>query len=158
MGGFQGDYRKGVNEVTGEVGWTLAKVFTRVIIPIIVLGLIIGGISWVIRVASQPAKVIEKTMDADNILYNYEWFKQTHQDFKAINGKIENSKEALDQFVATAGLRENWSFEDKNEYSRLNTIVLGLKNQRQDIVATYNARSKMANRAIFKRGVPETLE
>ena len=151
-------YRKEVKEFAGEAGWNIQTVFLKVIIPLIILSVVLGGIFWGIKIVSQPAKVIGKVLDADNILYNYEWFKQTYQDVRAIDLKIKNAKDMVKAFKADAGARESWAFEDKTEYSRLNAIFLGLQNQRADIVATYNARSKMASRSIFKTGeLPEQL-
>ena len=153
------EHRKEFDKMTKDVGWILKKTLTRVVLPAIVLFIIIAAIFVVLRVASQPARIVEKTLDADNVLYNYEWFKQTYQDVKAIDLKIGNAKVGVNQFKTDAGPRVDWTFEDKNEYSRLNAIVLGLKNQREDVVAQYNARSKMANRAIFKSGeLPEQLQ
>lgn len=136
----------GFREVKQIVGWTF------------VLGALVGGIAFIFNVFIQPARIIEKTIDAYNVLYNYEWFKQTHEDVKAIDTKIDNSLGIKNDFVLSAGSRDNWTFEDKNEFSRLSSVVLGLKNQRENLVAKYNARSKMANRAIFKKGVPEFLK
>lgn len=39
---------------------------------------------------------------------------------------------------------------DKEEDSRLSSIADGLRYQREDIEAKYNARSQMLNRKIFK--------
>lgn len=152
------EYRKDVNEVTQDMPWTIRKVFTKVIIPMIFIFIVLGGIFFVINIARQPGRVVEKTLDADNVLYNYEWFKQTYQDVVAIDVKITNAEQTLTTFTESAGPRTNWSFEDKDEYGRLGSVILGLKNQRQDLVAMYNARSKMANRAIFKSSeLPEQL-
>ena len=58
-----------------------------------------------------------------------------------------------------AGSRADWTFEDKTEAARLAAIKQGLQSQYQDIVAEYNARSKMANRNIFKDGlIPSVME
>lgn len=111
------------------------------------------------KVIESAEGVVEKTLDSDNVLYNYEWFKQTCQDVQAIDVKIQNTQSTVNQFREDAGPRADWGFTDKDEFGRLNAVVLGLKNQRQDMVAKYNARSKMANRSIFKSGeLPETLE
>jgi hypothetical protein len=104
--------------------------------------------------------MIEKTMDADNVIYNYEWFKTTYHYIDATQKKIatlENEKEAFNE---SAGPRQNWSFEDKNEYSRLSSTISGLKNYKNDLIAEYNAKSKMINRKIFKGGdlPPEIYE
>lgn len=103
--------------------------------------------------------IIDKTLTADNALYNYEWFKQQAEDIKAIEGKIEIAILARESFKVEAGDRKDWTFEDKTESARLGAISQGLQSQYKDMVATYNARSKMANRNIFQDGkIPAVLE
>jgi hypothetical protein len=91
------------------------------------LGLLIGGINWGINILSQPGKIIQKTVDADNVLYNYEYFKQTYRDVLAIDSKIKSAQQDLDNFKLDTGERDKWTFEDKNESSRLSSILTGLK-------------------------------
>jgi len=142
-----------------ETRWAFGMILIKWGIPLIVLCLILSGIGWVLGIFGQGAKVIEKTMDADNIIYNYEWFKQCHEDVQATDVKIKNAKAKIKSFEESAGLRKDWTFEDKNEHSRLNSVLLGLQNYREDLVAKYNARSKMANRKIFKSGeLPEKVQ
>ena len=47
------------------------------------------------------------------------------------------------------GDRVNYSFEDKQEIYRLNSVILGLENHLETLIADYNARASMANRNIF---------
>ena len=98
--------------------------------------------------------IIEKTYDADNAIYNYEWFKQRYEDIGAIEKKIENAKSDLVNFEERAGSMKDWRFEQDTEHSRLTSIVTGLKNQYEDLVAQYNARAKMVNRNIFQDDLP----
>ena len=135
--------------------WTFWKVFWALLFIVIV----VGAITWSLGLLSQPAKILEKTFDADNIVQNYEWFKQTYQDIQATDIKIKNANAAVMSYVETLGPRDKWDMMDKTEYSRLNSVVLGLKNYREDLAARYNARSKMVNRAVFKHGdeLPETI-
>ena len=108
--------------------------------------------------ARQAAKVVEKTLDADNAIYNYEYFKQAYQDIQAMDKKIATAQSAVDEFIKSAGPREKWDFRDKEEGVRLTTNLVGLKNVRDDLIATYNARSKMVNRAIFQgHDTPEMI-
>ena len=152
-------YRSEFKEVSGEVGWTLRKVFWRIFLPLIALSMVLGAVGWGIKILSQPARIIEKTLDADNVLYNYEWFKSAYQDIGALTAQIVNAQSALEQFTINAPPRREWDYPTTTEYSRLNSILLGLKNQRLTQVATYNARSKMANRNIFKTGeLPDHIE
>lgn len=104
--------------------------------------------------------IIDKTLTADNAIYNYEWFKQQYEDIKAGQKKLDNAEENHTAFKASLPEdREDWSWEDKQEDARLNTIVLGLENNLEDLIADYNARSKEANRNIFKDGIiPDFIE
>lgn len=131
----------------------------RVIIMWVVIAVVaIGGVVWVLGVMSQPARVISKTLDADNMINNYEWYKTQYNDFKAINQKIESAKAAVTQFKSELGPRKEWGYEDKTEAARLASIVTGLAYQKADIIAKYNARSQMANRTLFKTNdLPERL-
>jgi hypothetical protein len=122
-----------------------------------VLGLVaVAGVGsagfWALNLMSQPARVLTKTFDADNMIYNYEWFKQQYQDIAAIGVKSDNAAVALKSFEASAGERSTWTFEDKQRDAQLASIALGLANQRASMIADYNARSQMANRSIFKTG------
>lgn len=118
------------------------------------LCLLVGGSMWIFDLVTTPARtakdIIQKTLNADNVLANYEWFKQQYNDYLAINKKIAESDSSVSKFERNAGARTNWTFEDKNEHSRLSSISDGLKYQKADIVAKYNARSKMLNRELFK--------
>lgn len=133
----------------------------------------IGGLTLVgygLRVILLPARVIDrsietvegitdKTLTANNAIYNYEWFKQQKEDIKAIEAKIEIAQTSYDSFIASAGPRKEWGFEDKTESARLSAVKQGLQSQYQDMVATYNARSKMANRNIFLDGkIPSVMQ
>jgi hypothetical protein len=113
---------------------------------------LIGGVSFVLMPFIQGGRIVEKTMDADNVLYNYEWFKQQWRSIQAIDRKIVVQREAAGRFTEVAGPRSDWTREDKIEHARLDSIVVGLKQQRADMVATYNARASMANRSIFMGG------
>lgn len=97
--------------------------------------------------------VIDKVVDADNAIYNYEWFKQQAEDIKANQKKIAIADKAVLDFEASAGVRSGWDFQDKQESSRLRAIAQGLRGQQEQIVANYNARAKMASRNIFLNGI-----
>lgn len=126
---------------------------------IVVLGVVGFFTGLIANPFVQTKRIIEKTIDADNVLYNYEWFKTQNQDVIAIDVKLAAAAKAKSDFETSAGARETWGFEDKQEWNRLNTIVLGLTGQRASMVSLYNARSEMANRDIFKSGdLPARLE
>lgn len=132
---------------------------TGIIMGIVVGGVVIlGGMKVFSMVTNTAVGVAERTLDPDNVLYNYEWFKRQYHDVWAMDQKIFNAQVSLSQFREGAGPRENWTFEDKQMDNRLQTIVLGLQNQKKAMIAEYNARSQAANRSIFKTGdLPESL-
>jgi hypothetical protein len=116
---------------------------------------------WVLHLLTAPARavtgVVDRTLSADAIIANYEWFKQAYQDVLAIDNQASNAEAALSRFKADNP--KPWDYPTSTEYARLNAIVLGLLNQRQNLVAQYNARSRMVNRSLFKtHDLPESLE
>lgn len=109
--------------------------------------------------AAQANRVFEKTVDADNVLYNYEWFKTQYQEIKSLERKVEIANQAIASFEATIGPRESWDFRTRDESFRLNSNLSGVRNVRSDAIAEYNARARMANRSIFMgRDVPDHIE
>jgi len=114
-----------------------------------VLGLATGIVSLPFRLAGQANRVLNKTIDADNVIYNYEYFKKVCQEIKAQDGIIRNSAAAMEDFEESAGPRVEWDYNDKNEHAMLRQNVTGAKNTQQRMIAEYNGRAKMMNRAIF---------
>lgn len=140
-----------------------ARTALRLGLTIVGIMAVLSVVIWLIGMALFPAqqagRVLTKTFDADNMIYNYEWFKRQNQDVQAIGTKLTAAEQAQSIFEQSAGSRDGWKFDDRTEWNRLNTIVLGLRNQRASMVAEYNARSEMANRSIFKTGdLPLTLQ
>lgn len=138
-------------------------VFFAVWFGLWILGAVAGVFSMPFHAASNAIQtghdVIDKTINADNAIYNYEWFKQQKQDIEVAKQQYQNAVQAEDAFKASAGDRKDWTFEDKGEAARLASITLGLKNQIIQRTEDYNARAKMANRDIFRDGLlPEALE
>lgn len=116
-------------------------------VVLIIAGLsIVGGLVFgVTNFFTQAGRVVAKTIDADNVIYNYEWFRQQYQDVSAIDGKIATMEAGA---AAASG----------DEKTRLTSVVLGLKTKRQQMVADYNARASMANRSIFIQGLPTQIQ
>jgi len=153
------EYRKEASEVLNEAPWTIWKIGFKVVLPTLLFVFVATWLMGIGSIASQPMKAVQKTMDADNMIYNYEWFKQMNGNISASAIQIHNAQGRVDQFKADAGERSEWDRTDKEEYSRLTTTLLGLQNHRESMVAEYNARSKMVNKSIFKgKDLPETVQ
>ena len=127
-----------------------------------IVGVVAGGM--LLRVVMFPVNTATKLIDtaydaqdkvlnADNAIYNYEWFKQKYQDIEASKRQLVNSKEASVAFRASAGDRKDWTFEDKSEDARLLSVVLGQENYLESQIGDYNARASMATRNIFEDSV-----
>lgn len=130
----------------------------------VAIGIIAGismigwGAKMLLYPVVQAGRVVERTLDADNMIRNYEWFKQQINDVKAIDLKIANVETNLKTFSEAVGARETWTFDDRQEWNRLNAILVGLQGQRAQMVADYNARTKMENRDLFRTNdLPEEL-
>lgn len=140
------------------------KTITVVIIAFMLLIALIGG-GWVLKAVLLPAKtvttqidsagnIIDKTYDADNAIYNYEWFKTQYEDIQATERIIKNTKTEMDAYKELYGNASDWDWQTKQDYNSLQKKYLGQQNYYEDLVAEYNARSNMANREIFKDKLP----
>lgn len=116
-----------------------------VVVGLLGLAAIGGAGAWVLNLASQPGRIVAKTLDADNVIYNYEWFRSQYQDVLAMDGKIAVQEEAAAVAVG-------------DEKTRINSVVAGLKTRRAQMIADYNARGSMTNRSIFTAGLPQQIQ
>ncbi len=134
---------------------------------IIIVGLILAAVggAWILKAALLPVmtvttqidsagNVITKTYDADNAIYNYEWFKQQHEDILATERIILNTDTQMKAYKDLYGNASEWDWQTRQDYNSLQTKFLGQQNFYEDLVAEYNARSQMANREIFKDKLP----
>lgn len=121
-------------------GWALSLILIAAGVSIV--GGVVFGVS---NIFTQTGRVVAKTVDADNVIFTYEFFRQQYQDVVAIDGKITEM---------AAGAAEATG----DEKVRLNSIVLGLKTKRAQMVADYNAKASMANRSIFLAGLPSQIQ
>jgi hypothetical protein len=111
------------------------------------------------QIVNTAYDTVSKTINADNAIYNYEWFKQTFEDINAAKVQLENADKAVSIFKEEAGVRTSWTFDDKQEAARLSSVALGLRNHLETLIADYNARAKMANRSMFQDGIlPNYIE
>jgi len=140
------------------------KTITVVIIAFMLLIALISG-GWILKAVLLPAKtvttqidsagnIIDKTYDADNAIYNYEWFKMQYEDIQATERIIRNTDNEMDAYKEMYGNASGWDWQTKQDYNSLQKKYLGQQNYYEDLVAEYNARSNMANREIFKDKLP----
>lgn len=93
----------------------------------------------------------EQVLNAENAIYNYEWFKQQKADIDASKKQLVNARVAFEAYKQSLPAdRSEWTFEDKTEDARLRSVVLGLENNLEAKIGNYNARASMATRSIFE--------
>lgn len=118
-----------------------------------VLGLVgIGALTIVgnvvstgVKVATAPGRVINKTLETDNIISNYEFFRDANQQFEARVAQAKAHKKILAEET------------NASEKSRLRIEVAAIQQSCRDLAAKYNANASKMNRNIFRADAPDSL-
>ncbi len=114
---------------------------------IVVCGVMLTYFAACGRVATTPARVINKLVDENNVISRYEWYHDAYRKCLAYDQQLRASQQAYAAHVDSMD-RASWS--DKQERARLNMVVLGLRNQRASLVEQYNANSSKLTQNRFK--------
>ena len=113
---------------------------------LIALPLAIGAYSTFSSVATAPSRVINKTLQTDNIIFNYERFFDVNASFTSRSAQVKQYKE----FLATE--------TDPSEKVRLRTEMAAMQQSCRELATKYNADSQKMNRSVFKDSdLPYTL-
>lgn len=142
------NYRDEVTGLAREARWTFWRVLWFLLLVIVVLGVAGGALTLL----SRAGQIIERVTEPDRIIQNYEWFENTYNDALALDRQIKTAKQSVTDFEQAAGPKADWKRADTIEHSRLSSILQGLRNQRDSVVADYNARSRQLTRKLFKGG------
>jgi hypothetical protein len=102
------------------------------------------------NVVTTPGAIINKTVNADNILNNYHWFYDQYNEIKTAKATYDNDSAAVSAFESSAGPRDKWTFEDKTEWNRLTSLVLGARNGYNGLVNDYNSKASQLDKKLFK--------
>ena len=132
------DFRNDMNETLTEGRWTIVQVFLKIILPIMVVGFLASWVGGVFNDASQPMKVISKTLDADNIIHKYEWFHDVYTHQQARVNQITQFK----GFLADE--------TNSTEKRRLRMEMAAQQQSCRTLVAKYNANSEKIHVSLFK--------
>ena len=143
-------YRDDFRSAEKDAGWTMWRVVKWSIILILIFTLL-GGVIGILKVVTAPARgaagVIEQTFDADNILYNYEFFRDAYNQVLAMDANYESARVAADTYKEIAG---QMSLLEQREFVRLDTIARGIRMAQNNLIAEYNSNSGQANREAFR--------
>jgi hypothetical protein len=132
------------------------------IVLITFAGIGLKAILFPVNTASQSIdtayEVIGKTMTGENAISNYEWFKEQEAYIRQCLKNEEIAKEEWDLFVSSLPTeRDKWSSQDKDEEASLRNSYYALQKLTNKAMEDYNAKSSMANRAIFKDNLPSNI-
>lgn len=130
------------------------KLYFKILGIIAVIGAGLLGISLVTgiigsagKILSTPSRVLNKTLDTNNVIHKYEWFHDVYTQQGARVNQIIQFKGFL------------YGEEDKNEKQRLRMEMAAQQMSCRDLVAKYNANSEKMNVSIFKGwSLPDRLE
>jgi len=136
------------------------KFLFTVFLVVAVVALLGWGAKLIFLPARTATAVLEKTLDADRIIYTYEWFYTAYEGIGATQNKLLSTQASTEKYAEALPVDKTlWSYTDRKEYERLNGVMLGLQNILQDQIAKYNARSRMVTRNKFKGwGLPDRIE
>lgn len=96
-------------------------------------------------VATAPGRVIQKTMETNNIIAKYEYFHDAYAVYKSRVAQIREFKQILAET------------KDEAEKSRVRIELSAQKSSCRDIANQYNANSTKTNQSIFKGQEAPTL-
>lgn len=97
-------------------------------------------------VVSAPSRVINKTLETNNIIFNYERFFDVNATFESRKAQVVQYKKILSEET------------DKEEKISLRTELAAMQQSCRELSQSYNADSAKLNRALFKdRNLPYQL-
>lgn len=113
---------------------------------IIALPVAFGAYSTFSSVVTAPSRVVNKTLQTDNIIFNYERFFDMNANFQSRRAQYLQYK----GFLITE--------TDPAEKIRLRTEMAAVQQSCRELVTKYNADSQKMNRSLFKdKDLPYTL-
>lgn len=126
---------------------------------LIVLGLsVVGGAgAWALNILSQPGRIITKTLDADNVIFNYEYFRDKYAAIEGMQPQIDAVQAERDAIASTYGTPATWSSDTQALHAKLSAQLTGLTNKRTRMVQEYNGNASKANKSIFLAGLPDYI-
>lgn len=138
------------------------KTSTKVWLWIIGIGIVFGIFGLIFKIVLFPSYVankavdtgygiVDKTMNADNALFNYEQYYDLYQGAKQQVMNINNCQKQIDNLKKTYGEdTSKWTKDIRNDFAFQQQTIEGYLMQYQKIVSEYNSNSQKLNRNLFK--------
>lgn len=135
-------YRDDFRAAQRDYYWTLPRIAAGLIVG----GIVLGTATFGLNLLSQPARIVSKTFDADNVLLNYEKFHDVNANYLARLAQVKQFKGLLAAET------------DAQERQRLRIDMTAQQASCRDLARKYNADAEKLNKGLFRsRDLPETL-
>lgn len=132
------------------------------ILVVIVISIVVKFVFFPIHVIDKSLQtsydVTSKTMNAENAIYNYEWFKSQEAYIRECLKNEEIAHEEWSNFLSMLPEdRSTWDRDDKQEEGSLRGSYYALQKLTNKAIEDYNAKSSMVNRSVFKDNLPVNI-
>jgi hypothetical protein len=119
------DMKGMMKDFEDQSGWSIRRVVKWIFISVLLVGILIAAVLGM-KVALTPLDLISKTVNADQIIANYQWFYDQKSQIDATTAK--------------------WRIAEKAGMVEANGIQMVL----MSMIGEYNSRSKQINRNMWK--------
>lgn len=90
---------------------------TKLFVGFVLFCLALVGLGWcgstvlkpILYPAEQAGVIAERTLNADNVIYNYEWFHRHYTDWQSAGTNAEAKERELNNALSTAGHASEWA-------------------------------------------------
>lgn len=133
------------------------KAYAKLILGVLLVCIIVIGtkiIFFPVNVADKVIDtangVVDKTLNANNAIINYEQYKDLYNGAKSQVQNIKNSEKGIADLKNLYGESPTWSKDVRQDYSHLKENIDGYSMQYQSLAKEYNSNSSKVNRNLFK--------
>lgn len=125
------------------------KVAVSILVGVVVFMTAMTFFNTANKVANSADKVVDKTLQADNVITNYERFFDLQANFSARVMQIAEHKSLIDDAVV---------MKNTDDANLLRVELAGMKQSCREIASQYNADASKINKNIFKsKNLPNVL-
>jgi len=90
---------------------------------------------------------------------DFGWFEQTSKEIQETDARIVAAEEKVVEFKKKSPADQaKWSFDQRQEYQRLNSIVVGLRAYRRTMAQDYNLKASMIKQEQWKSKLPRRMD
>lgn len=137
------DYRTDFRAGQREFYWTLPRLMAGTAVIMILF----GAMFWVFGILGQGGRIMSKTLDANNVINTYEWYRDAWGNEKAKKSQVGQFKGLLAKET------------DPAEQRRLRIELAAIQQSCRELIQRYNANANKINKRIFMgTSVPESID